>query len=93
MLKQMHGITLPKSAKHALELDSVNGNTKWRDAMAKEIATMKEFKVFEPISSDTVLKREDGWQYAPLHWVFAVKHDLRHKARLVMGIMSLRLTS
>ena len=47
MLKQIRGITLPKSAKHALELDSVNENTLWRDAMAKEIALMKEFKVFK----------------------------------------------
>ena len=47
MLKQMHGITVPKSPKHALELDSVNKNTKWRDAMAKEINTMIEFKVFK----------------------------------------------
>ena len=26
-----------------------------------------------------------GWQFAPLHWVFAIKHDLRHKGRLVIG--------
>ena len=46
---------------------------------------MREFKVFKKLSEGTILQRQDGWQYAPLHWVFAVKHDLRHKARLVMG--------
>ena len=41
LVKQMHGIALPKSAKHALELDLVNGDTRWRDAMAKEMALVK----------------------------------------------------
>ena len=50
MLKQMHGITLPKSEKHARELDPVNGNTLWQDAMAKNIDLMKEFKVFKTIT-------------------------------------------
>ena len=61
MLKQMHGIYLHKSAKHDLESDSFNGNTRWRDATAKEMATTKEFQVFEPLSEGTVLKQEDVW--------------------------------
>lgn len=60
----MHSIYLPRSAKHTLELDSVKGNTKWRDAMAKE-AIVKEIRAFEPISEQTVLKKEDGWHSAP----------------------------
>ena len=46
---------------------------------------MKDFRVFEPIGRKVHLSRSKGWQYAPLHWVFAVKNDLRHKARLVIG--------
>ena len=38
-----------------------------------------------PIHKGKVLKREEDWQFAPLHWVFAVKNGLRHKARMVMG--------
>ena len=53
--------------------------------MAKEICLMKDFRVFEPIGREVHLSRSNGWQYAPLHWVFAVKNDLRHKARLVIG--------
>ena len=84
MPKKIHRFLIPRSARHSLELDTVHGNHKWRDAMAKEIGTMRDFKVFEPIHKDKILTRKDGWQYAPLHWVFAVKHDLRHKARLVI---------
>ena len=32
MLKEMHGLPIPRSAKHSLELDTVHGNHKWRDA-------------------------------------------------------------
>ena len=46
---------------------------------------MKYFKVFEPIGHEVHLSRSKGWQYAPLHWVFVIKNDLRHKARLVIG--------
>ena len=65
MLKQMYSIAVPRSVKHALELDTVNNNTKWRDAMAKEISLMKEFKVFEPINEGIIFKRKDGRQYTP----------------------------
>ena len=57
MLKEMHGLPIPKSAKHSLELDPIHGNHKWRDAMAKEIGTMRDFKVFEPIHKDRILTR------------------------------------
>ena len=33
----------------------------------------------------TDFKKEDGWQYAPTHMFFDIKHDFRHKAQLVVG--------
>ena len=53
--------------------------------MKKEIAMMFKYNVFEVKPRGYKFKTEEGWQFAPLHWVFAVKHDGRHKARLVMG--------
>ena len=85
MVKHMHGLPLPCSAKHGLELDDVLSNTKWCDAIAKEICLMKDFKVFEPIGRAVDLLLSKGWQYAPLHWVFAIKNDLRHTARSVIS--------
>ena len=35
------GVELPKSAKHALELDKKNCNTYWSDAIAKEINNVR----------------------------------------------------
>ena len=34
---------------------------------------------------NTLFSKSEGWQFAPLHWVFAVKHGGRHKARLLIG--------
>ena len=46
---------------------------------------MIEFKVFKIHQERPQFPTEYGWQFAPLHWVYAVKHDGRHKARLVIG--------
>ena len=42
-----YGVELPRSAKHALEIDKRNGNNKWADAIRTEIMQMiYEFKAF-----------------------------------------------
>ena len=42
-LKKTHkfGVQVPKSAKHALELDRHNGNTFWQDSIAKEMKNVR----------------------------------------------------
>ena len=59
---------------------------KFSEAMRKAISMMFKYEVFE-FQGITIekLSRNEGWQCAPLHWVFAVKHNHRHKARLVIG--------
>lgn len=86
MLKTMHGLPIPKSTKHALELNQVNQNQQWKDAMAKEICTMEDFEVFKQVDSSENFTRAKNWQFSPLHWAFAIKHDLRHKGGLLIGL-------
>ena len=84
-----YGVEVPSSVKHALELDTQNGNTLWQEAMDQEVAAMEEWGVFNPI--------EDEFKVANTHkkiillWTFAVKVDGRRRARLVAGrnLMSL----
>ena len=38
--KEMHGITIQKNGKQALELNKLVGNNKWIDSIKKEIAIM-----------------------------------------------------
>ena len=46
---------------------------------------MIEFKVLKIHQNRPQFSSEEGWKFAPLHWLYAVKHDGRHKARLVIG--------
>ena len=76
------GIEVPRNVKHAYELDKKNGNTKWQDAMRDEINSLLDYSTFEDKGS---IKYLPGYKNIRVHFVFAVKHDLRHKARLVAG--------
>jgi hypothetical protein len=76
------GILIPRSVKHAFELDQENGNTLWKDAMNKEIANIQAYNTFKDMGTTTYIQ---GYKKIIVHFVFAVKHDLRHKARLVAG--------
>ena len=76
------GIQVPRNVKDAYELDKKNGNTKWADAMQEEINSLLKFNTFKDMGKLPFLA---GYKNIRVHFVFAVKHDLRHKARLVAG--------
>ena len=44
---------------------------------------MKEYDVFEAMAEGA--RSPEGYSCIPLHWVFDVKHDFRHRARIVAG--------
>lgn len=80
------GIKIPNNTREALLLDKMNGNTKWADAIAKEMLGLEQLGVFKYHTPNQVFTKSEGWQYAPMHMIFTVKQqDLRHKARLVVG--------
>ena len=81
----MYGVDVPRTAKEAYELDRENGNTLWKDAINKEINALLRLSVFEFDYSNKPTNKEENWQFAPLHLIFAVKTDLCRKARLVIG--------
>ena len=69
--------------KHALELDRKNGNTFWRDAIAKEMGSFEALRVFEIL--DRGKGPPKGYQMIPMWIIFDVKMNLTRKARLVAG--------
>ena len=76
------GIELPKTVAEALALDKKNGNTKWADAIAKE---MKNVKLAFDILPDGEFAPRDH-TFVKTHMVFDIKmEDFRRKARLVAG--------
>jgi hypothetical protein len=76
------GILIPHNVKQAFELDESNGNTLWKDAMTKEIENVQAYNKFKDMGTVSYVP---GYKKIIVHFVFAVKHDLRHKARLVAG--------
>ena len=86
------GFLIPKDYKQALQLDEQNGNSKWYDATKLEMDQINEYKVFQDHGkaqydpkSRKVSNSPNGYQKIRVHLIFAVKHDSRHKARLVAG--------
>ncbi len=78
-----YGITVPRSARQALALDKQNNDHLWQEAMDKEINALLDMGAFEFSPADS--RPPPKYEYCPFLWVFAVKPDLRRKARLVMN--------
>ena len=77
------GVQVPRNHREAMELDKKHGNHLWRDAIRKELAQLKEYKTFS--NKGKGIQVPPDHQCIRVHFVFDVKHDLRHKARLVAG--------
>ena len=79
----MYGYQVPKDYKEAILLDKKNGNTRWADCTSLELQQMQDYQVFidKGLFSDTGIPI--GFKKIRVHLIYAVKHDGRHKARLV----------
>ena len=79
----MYGFVVPRNHEQAMELDKRNGNTRWRDAELLELQQIDEYETF--INKGRGYVPGPGYKKIRVHFVFTVKHDGRHKARLVAG--------
>jgi len=79
----MYGYLVPRNHSQAMDIDRANGNTKWKDAEKIELEQMGEYQSFD----DRGIGYRPGAEFTKItvHFVYAVKHDGRHKARLVAG--------
>ena len=76
-------VLIPKHPMHALELDCLNGNTKWRDALQLKINQLLKFKTFLIYDKGEIDLK--NYTYVPLLMVFDVKFNGRHKCRYVVN--------
>ena len=85
--RYQHVFQVPKDYNDAMRLDKENGNTHWQDAMDLELTQIHEYKVFRDTGKakfhNGKVVTPDGFQKIRVHFVYAVKHDGRFKARLV----------
>ena len=79
----MFGFLVPRNHNQAVEIDEKNGNTKWQDAEKLELSQLAEYNTFEDKGKNGNVPQ--GYKRIRVHFVYAVKHDGRHKARLVAG--------
>ena len=79
----MYGILVPRNHQQAVDLDYANGNTKWQEAESLEIDKVDEYDAF--IDKGVGYKPGPEYTKITVHMVYAVKHDGRHRARLVAG--------
>ena len=80
------GIRIPINTIQALQFDKENGNTKWAEAIAKEMTSLDKLGCFEYHGTEKQLNKSDGWQYATSHMIYDIKsQDCQYKARLVVG--------
>ena len=74
---------VPQDYAHAVRLDQQNGNTKWQDAPRLELKQLEEYSVFIDYGIFHIIKVPPGYQLIKERLFFVVKHDGRHKARMV----------
>ncbi|MEE4662268.1 MAG: reverse transcriptase domain-containing protein, partial [Halieaceae bacterium] len=77
------GYQIPNNYDEAMELDKQNGNSKWKESVALELGQIDEYKTFIDQGHKSVAIIPEGYKRIFVHLVFDVKHDGRHKARLV----------
>jgi hypothetical protein len=81
--KYKYGFSIPRNCKEAIEFDVRNGNTKWQDANRLEHGQLSEYKVFLNKGKFHEGNIPEGYCKIKVHTIFDVKHDGRHKARVV----------
>jgi hypothetical protein len=74
---------VPRNHKEGLTLDEKNGNPKYRDAEKLEMSQHAEYSTFKSFGKGS--PGPDGYKKIRVHFVYDVKHNDRHKARLVTG--------
>ena len=68
---------------HALSIDKKNRNNKWSEAIHLEVQQQHEYDTYKDLGHKNHASIPKDYKKIRAHFVFDVKHDGRHKARLV----------
>ena len=78
-----YGVKIPRNHTEAMMFDKSNNNKNWFMAEQLELKQIDDYGVLEDLGVDGLVP--EGFKKIRVHFVYAVKHDGRHKARLVAG--------
>ena len=79
--KYKYGFEIPRDYKHAIELDDNHGTTRWVDATSLEMVQLDDYDCLHDQGKGVNIPK--GYKKIRVHLIYDVKHDGRHKARLV----------
>ena len=79
----VYSYEVPRTQKEAMALDAKFKCTKWTDSEALEVEQLLAYETFLDQGKGSLVP--EGYKKIRVHMVYAVKHDGRHKARLVAG--------
>ena len=82
-IKYKFGVQIPRDWEEALKLQKELGHTKWTDAEDLEFGCLDDYTAFKDLGKGT--PPPAGYKKIRIHFVYDVKHDLRHRARMVAG--------
>ena len=83
-MREKFGVAVPNIVKEALSLDKTYGESKWRDAMKKEMMALENLSVWRFYPPGP--RMGSDFQKAPLRMIFDMKkEDFRRKARHAVG--------
>ena len=80
-----YGFEVLRDYAHAMQLDERNKNSKWADSVDTELNQIDEYKTFKDKGHKNCTPEPPRYKKIRVHLIFDVKHDGRHKARLVAG--------
>ena len=81
----MFGFQVPRNHTQAMAIDQENRNTKWADSEKAEKDQLVEYETFDDRGHRSMAITPLGYKKITIHFVYAVKHDGRHKSRAVAG--------
>ena len=85
--KYKYGFEVPRDYKHSVKLDNKFGTTKWRDSIKLEMDQLHDYSTFNDMGHkskwDMFAHQLEGYKKIRTHLMFDVKHDGRHKARML----------
>jgi hypothetical protein len=79
--KYKYGFEILRDYKHAIELDEKHGTTRWVDATSLEMVQFNNYDCFHDQGKGVDIPK--GFKKIQVHLIYDVKHNGRHKARLV----------
>ncbi len=78
-----YGVQCPRSHDEAMMIDEKNGDTRWAESEAREMAQLMEYDSFESLGIGAPIP--EGYKKIPCHYVYDIKPTGMFKSRMVAG--------